>query len=155
MTERIVRVAVPVPVRGLFDYWAPDATLRPGVRVEVPFGRRRLVGVVWACVEHAEVAAARLRPITQVLDAEPLLLPPLQRLLRWAARYYHHPEGEVVLGALPPLLRQARPLPQGRRVYRRLPQACAGAPGRGPVARSCWARLEEGALEEGVLSHPR
>ena len=56
--------------------------------------------------EGTALSAKRLKPITQVLDAEPLLSPPLLKLLEWAATYYHHPIGEVMVSALPVLLRK-------------------------------------------------
>ena len=48
MSAPILRVALPSPLRRLFDYRAPHGVdpegLQPGVRVRVPFGRRELVG---------------------------------------------------------------------------------------------------------------
>ncbi|MEC8747707.1 MAG: hypothetical protein VXX73_05315, partial [Pseudomonadota bacterium] len=40
-----IQVAVPVPLRQLFTY-THDNALSAGVRVVVPFGPRKLVGVV-------------------------------------------------------------------------------------------------------------
>ena len=155
MDEQVVRVAIPVPVRSLFDYLAPAGAAFPGCRVEVPFGRRRLVGVVLALQQVAAVDPERLRPIYGVLDAVPLLSPPLRRLLHWAATYYHHPEGEVVIGALPPALRQARALPTARRVFSKTAMAPSRTPGRGPIAAACWERLGASALPEVELQNPR
>ena len=43
-----VRILLPLPVDGPFDYKAPDGmVLDPGHFVEVPFGPRRVNGVVW------------------------------------------------------------------------------------------------------------
>ena len=47
----VVRVALPVPVDTLFSYAVPPALAagaRPGVRVLVPFGARRMAGLVVA-----------------------------------------------------------------------------------------------------------
>ena len=106
----ILRVALPVPLNSLFDYHGEYA-VAPGCRVLVPFGRRQLVGVV---VEHAassELPDDRLKGVECVLDAAPLLTAELMATLRWAARYYQHPLGEVVQAALPVALRSARELP--------------------------------------------
>ena len=46
--EESVSVAVPLPVQGPFDYSLPPGMAAPGrgCRVRVPFGPRKLVGVV-------------------------------------------------------------------------------------------------------------
>ena len=44
----IVRIALPVPLHTLFDYACEGQDVQPGCRVQVPFGRRRLVGVAIA-----------------------------------------------------------------------------------------------------------
>ena len=110
----VLRVALDTPLRRLFDYLPPQdpgaaAALSPGVRVRVPFGRRRLVGVVVARAPTSELAAERLKPILEVLDAEPVLDTALLALVTWAADYYHHPIGEVVATALPKALRLGAP----------------------------------------------
>ena len=109
----VIVVAVPAPLRQLFDYLPPagwEAPLpAPGTRVKVPFGRRQLVGVVLGARAASAVGAGRLRRVAAVLDAEPLLGPRDLELLRWAAGYYHHPEGEVFAGMLPGPLRRGGP----------------------------------------------
>ena len=104
------RVAVDTPVRRLFDYLPPDlpqdaAGLRPGARVRVPFGRRRLVGVVMEVADSSDLPPERLKPILEVLDAAPALEASALELIRWAAEYYHHPVGQVLATALPKLMR--------------------------------------------------
>ncbi len=105
----ILRVAVPSPLRRCFDYLPPEGKHPSvGVRVKVPFGNRTVVGIV---VEHgtrSNLPPERLKPVVEVLDAEPLLPPESLRLLEWAARYYHHPLGDAILGSMPPPLREGR-----------------------------------------------
>ncbi|MCP5149965.1 MAG: primosomal protein N' [Ectothiorhodospiraceae bacterium] len=109
----VVRVAVPSPLRRLFDYLPPAdrpiASLVPGMRVRVPFGRVRVVGLVVEVGADAAVESARLRRIDAVLDPRPLLDERDLALLRWAAAYFRHPPGEVFLGCLPGPLREGRP----------------------------------------------
>ena len=66
----VYRVAVPVPLPGLFDYLPGDAGtgLRPGQRVRVAFGPRKLVGVIVEQVSEPSVALDRLQPLLGVLD---------------------------------------------------------------------------------------
>jgi primosomal protein N' (replication factor Y) len=107
--ETVVRVAVPIPAYRCFDYLAPAGvpleSLLPGVRLSVPFGNRIRVGYLIAVVETPGCEVERLRPAA-VLDAEPLLSETDLKLLRWAARYYHHPLGEVIQSAFPVHLRE-------------------------------------------------
>ncbi|ROO30844.1 primosomal protein N' [Salinisphaera japonica] len=106
--DRVIRVAVPVPLPGLFDYLVPsDVAVAVGARVLLQFGRRPLVGVILACDTEPAIERKRLRRITRCLDIEPLFDGPLLRLLRWTARYYHHPIGETIATALPVALRRA------------------------------------------------
>lgn len=108
----IAQIALPVPLRRLFDYLVPASAvdvIRPGMRVSVPFGRRHLVGVVVAVVPDSSVASEKLRPLTRLLDAEPAIGDELHALLQWASAYYAHPIGEVFAAALPSTLRRSEP----------------------------------------------
>ena len=112
VTEPVLQVAVPVPVRRRFDYlppqpgWSPP--VRPGVRVRVPFGRTSAVGVVVDVVSDSTMDGTRLKRVREVIDDEPLLDPMILELLVWASGYFQHPIGEVVTGTLPRLLRLGR-----------------------------------------------
>ncbi len=113
MPAPILRLALPSPLRRLFDYLAPVgvplAALQPGVRLRVPVGNRQLVGVLIELSEHSEVPAERLKPALELLDREPLLPPALFRLCLWTAQYYQHSLGDTLSWALPVLLRQGEP----------------------------------------------
>lgn len=106
----ILKVAVPVPMPQVFDYLPPPGVdpgvLKPGVRVEAPFGRGRKIGVLLEVANHSEIPADRLREAIQILDDTPLLSAADLRLVTWASRYYHHPIGEAMAAALTVLLRQ-------------------------------------------------
>jgi primosomal protein N' (replication factor Y) (superfamily II helicase) len=114
----VLQIAVPAPLFQAFDYLPPagvDAhTLRPGLRLRVPFGRGRRVGVLLGAAAQTEVSAARLKRALEILDDEPVLPPDLLELCRWAADYYHHPLGEVLATALPTRLREGGPLRAAR-----------------------------------------
>ncbi len=105
----MVRVALDTPLRRLFDYLpARDATFdpQPGARVRVPFGRQRLVGVVHSWAESSDVPREKLKPLLEILDAEPVIDAGVMELIEFAAQYYHHPLGEVIAAALPKLARE-------------------------------------------------
>jgi primosomal protein N' (replication factor Y) len=102
---RFVSVAVPVPLRRLFTYAVPAALsgkIQRGVRVAVPFGKRKLPGYV---VGDAQPPAAemRIRSVAGVLDEQPLFEAELLAFLVSAADYYMHPLGEVLRAAAPAL----------------------------------------------------
>ncbi len=101
MTELIADVGVNAPLKQLFSYAVPAAlaaTAQVGMRVRVPFGRRRTVGVI---LTLRRGAGDDLKRLEAVLDHEPLVPESLVRLLRWAAEYYCHPIGQVIKNALP------------------------------------------------------
>ncbi len=109
-SEYIIQVALPVPLRKVFDYLKPANGQQPvpGCRVRVPFGNRKLVGLVVAVKNHSTLAREKLKTIIQVLDQGPLIEPAQLKFLQWAANYYHHPLGEAIDAALPTLLRQGQ-----------------------------------------------
>lgn len=106
----ILQIAIPAPLRRLFDYLPPKDMeadhLQVGMRVKVPFGRTRAVGLIVGISDKTDVPIKRLRAVEKLLDDTPLLAAADLKLLHWAARYYHHPIGEVIATALPVLLRQ-------------------------------------------------
>lgn len=113
---RVIRVAVPVPLYGTFDYLI-ETSIAPcvGARVQVRFGRRPLVGVIVAVDVESQIAADKLKPVLRLLDDAPLFDTGLLKLLRWTARYYHHPLGETLATALPAALRRTRREPERTR----------------------------------------
>lgn len=115
--SQVWEVAVPSPLHKTFDYLPePTETQRrvtPGMRVRVPFGRTTRIGVITGTRPNSRIPTARLRRAHALLDQEALLPNELMRLLLWASAYYHHPVGEVLLSAIPSLLRRgADPRPR-------------------------------------------
>jgi len=108
----ILKVALDTPLRRIFDYHCPPdvfaMTLAPGIRVRVPFGRRRLVGVLIGTAAQSTVDPAKLKTALEILDEAPVFDPVTFELLRWAADYYHHSLGAVLAAALPVSLRQGQ-----------------------------------------------
>ena len=101
-----VRVVLPLPLDQAFTYLVPDDLAdeaQVGCRVLVPFGPRRLTGLI---VERTDEADAlndyfRLKPLLDVLDAAPAFSGELLRLTQWIANYYVCGWGEAVKAALP------------------------------------------------------
>ncbi|MFI2811232.1 MULTISPECIES: primosomal protein N' [Microbulbifer] len=107
----ILRLAVPVPLRRLFDYLPPSGTdpaqLVPGQRIWVPFGGRKLVAVLVDIV--GESPLAELKPALELIDQRPLFDERSRAFLQWAADYYQAPVGELYAAALPVALRKGKP----------------------------------------------
>ncbi len=122
MPVETCRVTFARPVLQSFTYTIPGnlaQSLRPGVRVRVPFGQRREIGLVESVGQadgsgEKPLKTALLKPVLDVLDAEPLLDDALLRLCRWTADYYVAPIGLVHRAALPPGLLSSRS-PSGAR----------------------------------------
>ena len=95
-------MSLPVPLDQPFTY-ALVETLRhrvkPGCRVLVPFGARRLTGVALRC--HDDPPDVTAREVLRLIDAEPVLDAELMALGKWISGYYCAPLGEVLRGMLP------------------------------------------------------
>ena len=161
VTEPVLQVAVPVPVRHPFDYLPPRPGLappvQPGARVRVPLGRTSAVGVVVGIASASKVEAKRLKRVREVIDAEPLLDQAMLKLLLWSSGYFQHPVGEVVVGTLPRLLRLGR-TPRAQRTMRYAAttdgaKALAEGIGGAPVqSRLLGLMLDAGGVMEAELA---
>jgi len=135
-------VVIDTPLRRIFDYLPPLEGPLPqaGMRVEVPFGRQRCIGVIVSLEDQSQAPADKLKRISRVIDPIPTFDGPLLALLEWAAEYYHHPPGEVVAAALPKLAREGAPIVEEVE-YRAISEAgaqahAAGEPRRAPKQRA-------------------
>lgn len=153
----ILRVAIDVPVARLFDYRAENATADDvGRRVLVPFGEKTVVGVIVELAGTSNVPTERLKSALQILrDGAAFSTTELQ-LMKFAADYYHHPLGAVVMSALPAPLRRPRPL-RRQAVKERFVLTGSGAaaiaelPARATARRRLLEILRQGALDEAQI----
>ncbi len=102
---RYAQVAPALPVEGVFDYEVPPELAQAvaiGKRVLIPFRTRKITGYVLELKAQPELDPAKIKPILQVLDQEPLFLPEQLALFRFCADYYQTPLGLVLKTALPP-----------------------------------------------------
>src|SRR5260370_38962879 len=122
---RFCDVSLPVPLDQVFTYSLPETLqhrVQVGCRVFVPFGVRKLTGVVLAT--HDDAPDAEARDVLRLIDEEAVFDCEMLALGRWIAAYYCAPLGEG--------LRTMTPLPgelRSSKVYD------LTAPGRG-AARS-------------------
>src|SRR5215472_2437036 len=95
-------VSLPVPLDQPFTYLLPETLrhrVKPGCRLWVPFGARKMTGVVLAC--HDARPQVAVREALRLIDAEPVLDAELLALGKWIAGYYCAPLGEVLRSMLP------------------------------------------------------
>ena len=152
----VIRVALPVPLRQHFDYLLGD-TIQPevGCRVRVPFGQRQLIGIVWQLNPADHFAVEKLKTVIGVLDQHPVIPAMLRQLLSFGADYYHHPLGEVLISALPALLREGRDLaayqPQAYRLTSSGKQCDSNKLQRAKKQYALWQALSNGDMSESLL----
>jgi len=110
----IVQVAVPRPLRKPLTYRPLAATTTlPGQRVRVPLGASHSIAITLTIASQDTRTDNNyvIKPLLEIIDEQPLLDTTTLHFIQWAARYYHHPVGEVVFASLPKALRDGKPLP--------------------------------------------
>ena len=105
--EEYIEVAVLLPVYNTFTYKIPESLINrisPGMRVLVPFGKRRVTGYVLK--ESIKPKKFKAKLIFDILDDIPLFPESMIKFFRWISDYYIHPIGDVIKTALPSGLNQ-------------------------------------------------
>jgi primosomal protein N' (replication factor Y) len=103
----IARVSLEIALRKEFDYLIPAALagqVDVGSRVQVPFGPRKMLGVVTAVAE--ESGRVNLKPILKVIGAQTLVTPKVLQLARWIADYYCCAPETALKSVLPEAVRK-------------------------------------------------
>lgn len=99
------QVIVPLPLAGLFTYIVPEHlanSVKPGIRVGVPFGSKNFyTGVIASVSSIAPPPGIPLKEIAVVLESEPSVLNSQRSFWEWMANYYLCEVGEVFKAALP------------------------------------------------------
>ena len=104
----IARIALPVAVDSLFDYWAPDGLgIARGNVVKVRLGPRKLAGIVMEVVGTTEVVREKLLTIDAVVPIATLPDDVLE-MVAFVAAYYQEPVGMAAALAVPPLVGRRR-----------------------------------------------
>lgn len=112
---RVLRCAVAAPLPKALDYLPPAndqacvERLQPGVRLQVPMGRRRVIAILLDIHDQPDISVDKIKPIEAIVDEKPLIDPKNLSLLQWAASYYLHPPGETLMLGLSPRERRGEP----------------------------------------------
>ncbi|HEU18592.1 MAG TPA: primosomal protein N' [Deltaproteobacteria bacterium] len=102
LTPMYVRIALNIPSDKVFSYSVSDRFIpyiAVGMRVLVPFGKRRMTGyVVELCDEKDR---DDIKDIIDILDVEPLFSERDLTFYQWVSDYYIHPLGKTLRSILP------------------------------------------------------
>lgn len=104
-----VDIALNLPLNQTFSYTCDlegeEMERSFGRRVQVPFGSRRLTGIVTGASPtlppSCTVPAEKIRRVTRFIDTEPVLTEELYDLARWISSYYLSSIGETIFAMLP------------------------------------------------------
>lgn len=99
-----VEVLIPLALPRNYTWAVPPVLLgsvKPGVRVEVIFGKNKKYAGIVKRLHQDKPAAFEPKEILNVLDEEPIVFPQQLALWEWLAHYYLCSEGEVMQAALP------------------------------------------------------
>ena len=104
----LIEVSVPVPLDTSFTYRS-EVLPALGARVQVPFGKRRFIGINLGEAKSEPPPGIAIREVEKILDEVSLISPSLMKLARWMADYYIRPLGEVYKTMFPVSLRKRPP----------------------------------------------
>ena len=125
-----IDVILPLAIRDCYTYSVPDGLSipAPGTRVSVPLMTKQVRGVVLRTHTEPveETFAAKIRPVTGIIDAAPSVPTQQLALWQWMSGYYMCTLGEVMAAALPGGLDKRLTEPPKRR-------RTAVAPYTGPI----------------------
>ena len=101
----VLQIVLPSPLRHHFDYLpAPGLSINNyqiGQRVEAPFGRRKMIGLVIGHQNNSAIKPEALKAVSTPLDPEPLLKNHEIEFLQWIAHYYQHSVGDTIFSLIP------------------------------------------------------
>ncbi len=106
----VARVTLEIALGKEFDYLVPAELadqISVGTRVQVPLGRRKVMGIVTGLVDTSP--HPNLKPILRAVGTPSLLTPGLLRLARWISEYYCCPLEVCLKTVLPVAVRREQP----------------------------------------------
>ena len=139
----IAHVSLEIALRKEFDYSIPHELLGQvdvGSRVQVPFGARKVLGVVTAVAE--ESAHANLKPILKIIGAQTLVTAKVLKLARWIGEYYCCAPETALKSVLPEAVRREDASWRERLFIRALP-AVGEFPKLQKRQQDVWNLIEE------------
>ena len=105
-TPALIEVALPVPLDQSFSYLPGSLELNQlqiGARIKVPFGSRRMIGVITELPTQLPATDYPLKQALELIDSKPVIDYRLMKLALWMSDYYLEPLGEMLSAMLPGL----------------------------------------------------
>ena len=119
----ILKVALDVPLDRVFDYRTDKPNTQIGQYVVVPFGARKLIGVVVGISDTTKIESKKLKSIIR-LDPEVIFDEQSFKLFQFCSHYYHYPLGQTILSAVPSRLKKLNTKAMAKKyLYRLTPKA--------------------------------
>ena len=103
--QKILQVAIDVPINQLFDYLPNEQIFSIGQYVTIPFGRRKMIGVIYGISLSSNIHPSKLKSVINV-DPEIIFDAPMFKLLTFVSEYYHYPIGQTVMSVVPSRLKK-------------------------------------------------
>ena len=108
--QTYVTVILPLALPKEYTYFVPaemSSQIKPGIRVEVQFGKNKLYSALVYLVSNMKPIAYTPKPIVSIIDDEPIVTSKQFQFWNWIAQYYCCTTGEVMNAALPSGLKLA------------------------------------------------
>ena len=120
--QKFLKVAIDVPINKLFDYLPNNKPCFIGQYVTVPFGRRKVIGVICGISLNSDIHPSKLKTVINV-DDEIIFDAPMFKLLNFVSKYYHYPIGQTIMSVVPSRLkRNLNQLRQFELIYQSTPK---------------------------------
>ena len=103
--QKFLKVAINVPINQLFDYLPNDEPFSIGQYVTIPFGRRKVIGVIYGISLNSDIHPSKLKSVIKV-DPEIIFDTPMFKLLTFVSEYYHYPIGQTIMSVVPSRLKK-------------------------------------------------
>ena len=119
----ILKVALDVPLDRIFDYKTENPSTQIGQYVVVPFGARKMIGVVVGVSDTSSIESKKLKSVIR-LDPEVIFDEQSFKLFQFCSHYYHYPLGQTILSAVPARLKKLNTKAMAKKyLYRLTPKA--------------------------------
>ncbi|KAA5533276.1 primosomal protein N' [Taibaiella lutea] len=101
---QFAEIILPLNLPNTLTYGVPvewQGKILPGMRVEVNLGKNKMFAGIVAFLHDQKPEAYSIKPIRNVIDEEPVVLPVQMQFWQWVSQYYLCSIGEVMNAALP------------------------------------------------------
>jgi primosomal protein N' (replication factor Y) len=103
--QKFLKVAINVPINQLFDYLPNENSFSIGQYVTIPFGKRKMIGVICGISLNSDIHPSKLKSVINV-DPEVIFDAQMLKLLTFVSKYYHYPIGQTIMSVVPSRLKK-------------------------------------------------